>query len=174
MIPRRFAERSGFTIMEMLAYIVISGIVLNMCMIAFLRTGRIASAGSERLLHAQAAERFATDFARAVHSAQAVLPVAGSFETGAEQLILKSEEGYTGIGMANGKFAIWDIVQEGETYTVGRIRSYPVAYVSAQFQFDTASPAAARRVTLRMSPAKAPDESRVRVLIATLRAGSDT
>ena len=171
MIASRRQNALGATLIEMLAYIVIMGIVLNICGTTFVQTTRLASLTTTYAMRQQAEGAFAEDFVRAVHGASRVLPNAGAAVTREDQVVLDAPDGPIVVGVA-GKFpAIWKLECENGVWRVRSIRSYPFT-ARLRFEFDTAEPAAARRVKLHLDgpPRKdADDAANPRVLVAAFR-----
>jgi len=170
---KHFSDCQGTTIIEMLVYLVISLVILNMGMVTFLRTGRIAAAASQGLLYTQSEQRFAEDCTRILRSANTVVERLDTFETDASQVIVKTSDGYSAIGMPGGVLAIWEITQEGDTYGIGRMRTFPSSYATMAFIYD-AGPPNTRCVTVRLTPKGDPaDERKMRDIVVALRAGSN-
>lgn len=164
-------DRQGFTLWEMLVYCVISAAILNICVVTFIQTSRVASLSTERAMRQQAYAQFTRDFTRTVRSASRVLPGIGATVTNESQVVLDTPEGPVIIGMVGDKPAIWGVEPSGDAWRVRRITSYPIA-VSLRFELDSTSTDAARRVTVRVMgpPRKDPEDvSNLRVLVAALR-----
>lgn len=170
-MTRRRKHTLGMTLIEMLAYVVVSAAVLNICAVTFVQTSRLAALSSERALRQQAFAQFSDDFVRTVHGATRVLPNAGGAVTHGDQLVLDTPNGPAVVGMAGGKPAIWQLEPYDGAWRIRRITAYPIG-ASIRFGFDTAEATRARRVTLEVigPPRKEPsDNANRRTVVAALR-----
>lgn len=171
MIARRDSGRRGFTLWEMLVYCVISAAIINICVVTFIQTSRVASLSTERAMRQQAYAQFARDFSRTVRSASRVLSSIGETVTNKSQVALDTPEGPVVIGMVGDKPAIWRVERSGDAWRVRNVTLYPIA-ATVRFELDSTSTDAARRVTARVAgpPRKDPEDvSNLRVLVAALR-----
>jgi len=156
----------------MLVYVIISAVILNLSMAAFLRTGRIASTGTERIVDAHALQRFSESFTRTVRSADGFVDQVGPFASSGKLLLLKTANGHTGIGFAGEKLAIWDIEQVDGAFRTGVVRTFDTGYSQITFALDAEHRGEARRVAAQLVAAEsADDETKSRTLVATLRVG---
>ncbi len=172
MIPHRRNNCRGMSLVEVLVYTAISAVVLNLCAVTFINTTRIASFSTERVLRQQALARFSRDFVRTVHGASRVLPNAGSAVTGEDQVVLDTPDGPVVVGVAGKVLAIWRLESENNTWSIGRITTYPVAFTGIRFDLDTANIAEARRITAHIAgPARKDPEDKAndRDIVAGLR-----
>jgi len=166
MTPRR-ENRLGMTLIEMLAYTVVSAALLNICAVTFVQTTRLASLSTARAVRQQAMVQFSRDVVRTVHGASRVLPNAGSAVTGDNQVVLETPGGPAVIGMAGTKPAIWKLETVDGAWRIARITAYPLD-ATVRFAWD------ARHVTVHVTgpPHKDPgDTSNQRTIAAAFRVG---
>ncbi|NUM56294.1 MAG: hypothetical protein HUU46_21865 [Candidatus Hydrogenedentes bacterium] len=171
MISPRTNGSDGFTLWEMLVFATISVIMLNLCVVTFIQTTRVASLATDRAMRQQAFAQFSRDFSRTVRHASRVLPAAGETSTGGAQVVLDTPDGPVVVGMAGGKPAIWELVLDNGVWRVGRATAYPID-ATVRFKFDSMPVESARRVTMHVTgaPRKAPeDKTNLRVLVAAFR-----
>lgn len=164
MTPNR-ENRLGMTIVEMLAYTVVSAAVLNICAVTFVQTTRLATLSTARVVRQQAMAQFSRDFARTVHSASRVLENAGAAVTGEGQIVLETPDGPVVVGMAGAQPAIWQLEPADGAWRIARITAYPLD-ATVWFAWD------AHRVTMRVTgPARKDpgDTANQRTLVAAFR-----
>ena len=168
----RYTDSSGITMPEILMYVALSVVVLNLCAVTFVQTSRLSAAATQRAMQQQTLAQFSRDAARAVHSASQVLERAGETLTNDRQVVLNTPDGVAVIGMAGPSPAIWGLAQEGETWRLTRVKRYAVGAREMRIELDSSDFSEARRVTVRLTgpPRKDPeDTANNRAIVAALR-----
>lgn len=150
-VPRRRANTSGYTLLEMLVYIVVFGVALNM-MASLLGSGsRLAATttlGLGRLEGIRDVEEVFTNYTR---RAAAVAGQIGDYETGAHRLVLKmppgGEEGfdYVVLGALNqpDQFSVLGLAAGGAGWETVYLRTLRQPLQTLEFHVDNTGAAPA-------------------------------
>jgi len=177
MTRAHYQEDSGITIPEILMYVALSVIVLNLCAVTFIQTSRLSASATQHAMQQQTLAQFSRDVTRAVHSASRVLDRAGDTETNDQQVVLDTPDGIEVIGMAGSSPAIWGLAQEGQTWRLTRVKRYAVGAREMRIVLDSPNISDARRITVHLTgpPRKDPeDTANNRVIVAALRVSGAT
>lgn len=173
----RYSESSGITMPEILMYVALSVVVLNLCTVTFVQTSRLSAAASQRAVQQQALSQFSRDVTSTVHNASRVLDRAGGAMTNDRQVVLETPEGIAVIGTAGTSPAIWRLAQEGDAWRLTHVKRYSVGACEMSVALNSQDTAAARRVTFYLAgpPRKNPeDKANDRVIVAALRVNGAT
>ncbi len=157
----RTTASAGMTLLEMLGYIAILAIVINLSLKVFIASSRLTGLGTSAVDRLALVEEVRDDFTRIVRLSAGVVPAVGDYRSGENCLILEMpqdparNEGRT--------YIIWGaIVQElrltrmavlekdGE-FTAESLVSYPRDFQAIRFSYDTPEAEKARLVTLGLS-----------------------
>lgn len=166
-------HRLGATLIEMLGYALMLGVLVNICMTTFVRTSRLSALSTETVLRRDAMNAFARDFTRLTRSATEVMNAEGPFTTDATQVVLRTRDGVRVAGAVDGKLAIW-AVDEASGCSIQKIDTYPVALERIRFVYDAEPANAARLITCEITVRareRSQDPARTRLVVAGLRAG---
>ena len=172
MTRARYNEDLGITMPEILMYVALSVVVLNLCTVTFIQTSRLSAAATQRAMHQQTLAQFSRDLTSAVHSASRVLDRAGDTVTNERQVVLDTPDGIVVIGLAGSSPAIWGLAQEGDTWRLTRVKRYAVGSHEIRIALDSPNTSESRRVTVHLTgpPRKdAEDTANNRVIVAALR-----
>lgn len=157
---------------EILMYVALSVIVLNLCAVTFIQTSRLSAAATQRAVQQQNLSQFSRDVTRTVHSASQVLELAGDTVTNDRQVVLETPDGIAVIGVAGSTPAIWGLAQEGEIWRLTKVNRYSVGAREMRIVLDSQNLAEARCVIVHLTGPmrKDPeDTANNRVIVATLR-----
>ena len=165
-------DRTGATLLDLLAYFAALVIVINVCSTTFVRTNRLAAYTSAAILQQESLEAFSIEAVRAVHGASRVVPAAGGFTTGPEFVVLQNSAGYSVIGYTDGRLVCWTLVREGDAVRVDSVKSFGLPSGALAISFDTSDPASARSIAFHIVERPETDKKRgvARDIVAALRA----
>ena len=91
MKKRQITNNSGVTLLELLGYVLAFAIVINLALSLFLDSTRLNALGVEVLDKIGQTEEIRREFQEAVRECSSVCKQAGTFETGADQLVLQTQ-----------------------------------------------------------------------------------
>ena len=154
---KRLRRNEGYTLLEMIAYIGLMAVVINLAAGAFLNQHRLNIAGVEALDRVREMDRLSGDVRGLIRQAEAVLPEGAGWTTSEEALVLalppQGEDGdrIAVLGLLGPEDRFGWVIFEGET--VIRAGGYRLDFEEARFTFDAGDPVSARRVTLELTPA---------------------
>lgn len=164
-------RRGGYTLLEMLAYVAILGVVLNISAQVLLTCVRLSNFGVQMADGIEQAQGVEDAFREAVREGLAVVPGAGAYATGADTVVLEAPgvEGrrFVVIGRLGQveQVVVLRIVERNGTLEPEGMKAYPLKDAEVKFAYDAADPALARLVTMTVTP-KGRDE---RPVYAALR-----
>lgn len=159
MIGRR---RAGMALLEVLAYVVILGMVLNVAGQALITCTRLSAFGAaapDRLVNAAEVE---DAFRTAVRNACAVAPAVGDYRSGPETLVLEAPaaEGrrFQVLGCIGrpDRVTLLELVERDGRLEAESARTLAFEAGALRFAYSTPDPTTARLVTLQLTPKNVP------------------
>jgi hypothetical protein len=166
----RFGKRiSGYSLIEMLVYVAILAVGVNLCGALFVTSMRLSALGSEKLERIQGAAELENEFREAVRSGEAVIPEFGAYRSGPGQVVLRA-------GAVDGapRYLVLGAVRDAEHLSKLEIIDRPgkpeaAAFVTyaprlsaLEFTYDVDPPASARLVRMAFSGKLSPGEPEAR------------
>ena len=152
--PRR---NEGYSLLEMIAYVALLAVVINLAAGAFLNQHRLSIAGVEALDRVREMDRLSGDVRGLIRQAEAVLPEGAGWTTSEESLVLalppQGEGGdrvaVLGLLGPEGQFG-WVIFEDGAVVRAG---GYRLGFEQVRMSLDADTLSEVRRVTLELTPA---------------------
>ncbi len=148
-------NRTGFTLLEMLAYIACLGLVLASVTFVFVTSSRLHATGTATMERMRVVGEIRRAFLRDVREAQHVAAGAGAYATDANHLVLElppqTEGGrYVAYGLFDesnrlGRYEF--VVKPDNTVEYLRLTAFPLALEGARVTYDAAEP---RQVALEI------------------------
>lgn len=160
--------REGTTLLEMLGYLVIMAVVLNVsaqALISCMRLSHYGSVVADRMGQAAEVEQA---FRKAAGQADAVVNGVGAYKTGPGTLVLGRSTAETGVreftvmGSLRSPESFSKLVlrDEGGELKAESVVTYPLAVRTIAFTYDSADPRNARLVSMDMTTAAARKSSK--------------
>lgn len=161
---------AGLSLLEMLGYVAIITVVINLSLSVFLSASRLSAVGTVALDRLTMVEYLNAEFRRTVREAGAVVPDVGAFETGPEHVVLampprpgQSETAryvvFGEIGREK-RLSRLEIIEKHGEYTTEAYSTYALPVESLRFEYDRDDPTRARLVTLEVDALNARKEIR--------------
>jgi len=183
---RRAGRNAGTSLLEMLVYIPILAVVVNLSLSVFLGASRLSALGSTAMDRMTTVTEVQQKFTRTVREAEAVAPGVGTYRTGPAQLVLEMPPSpdhpdarrYVVFGhiTSTKRLGRLEIFEKDGQFTSDAYSRYAFPTRNLRFRYDNDDPAAARLVTLevdvenaRKSKAKPPVTYR---FVAALRSSA--
>ncbi len=136
----RQRRNAGYTIIEMLVYVAVLAIAINLCGKLFLSGSRLSALNTQALDRMLAVSEVEKEFDRAVREASAVVPEAGEYRSGEQTVVLQAEpeEGsphYVVFGTIRDKEHIsrMDLVQRSGVLECTRFTTFRQPFASIAF-----------------------------------------
>ena len=155
--PHSRRERTaGTTLIEMIAYIAVLGVMISLCLSIFVTTSRLSLIGTGTLERMTGVEEIRKGFSETVREAVGVRAEAASYRTGPEVLVLElpCDHGarYAVFSRPGPDQRLSKLVfteREGE-FSPEHFVTYQQNLRTLQFAYDAANMAQTRRVSLRL------------------------
>jgi hypothetical protein len=147
----------GASLIEMIAYIAIFAVMVNLCLGVFIKSSRMSALGTGILDRMQALREIRQEFTESVMLADAVVPAIGDYRTGADLLVLRTNgmEGaarYVVFGRLDDARRLSRLVlaKTDTGLEVERLRTFPLDLDVVTFAYDSEAPEQARLVSLHV------------------------
>lgn len=150
---------TGTSLLEMIAYVAIFGVVINLSVSVFVTSSRLSAFGIRALDQVGRIEEAGRVFTRAVRSSHGVSGSVGRYRTGPEQLVLQATDPsgsttrYIVLGpiQSPSKLSKLVISEDNGGYTLESLVTYALDLGSVAFTYDAADPRDARLVTMDLT-----------------------
>jgi len=150
--------RAGTTLVEMLAYVAILAVVINLALSLFLSASRLSMLGTSGLDKMVVLETMREDFTETVREAVAVTERVAAYRADEDTLVLElpSEPGegrrFAVFGMmgAEPRLSRLVLIEKDGAFAAERLDTYRLDLEQAGFTLDAADPAQARRASLHV------------------------
>ncbi len=182
---RRFtgglSETAGTTLLEMIAYVFILGIVINLCAQVFLSSSRLAAVGGGAIERIETLDGMERDFRETVRECNGVVTDVAGFACDEKQAVLRLPDGerFVVFGAPEGvqRLCKRTIRVKDGAWDLERAETYPIDLSAIRFSYSGAGPASSRSVTLHVTAAGRSRDNRAGkdvTVTATLRGTSTT
>ncbi len=167
----------GYTIMEMLAAIAISSMILLLCFNALLSSMRLSAYCTRSIDHDNDARQVQRVFLDAIRNASEVAPSVASYTTGPDTLVLRSQEPNRYIVLGDltnqGNLQQLEIIDDHGVFQAGRHSVCRLPLTS--LHFETANKGRLIRMDISTAPFNPhkPELARNRCFIATVRGATE-
>ena len=174
-------ETAGTTLLEMIAYLFVLGIVINLCAQVFLSSSRLAAVGGAAVERIETLDGMQRDFRETVRECNGIVADVAGFASNENQAVLRMPDGerFVVFGAPEGvqrlskrtirvKDGVWDLE---------RAETYPIDLSAFRFSYSGAGPEPSRSVTLHATAAGRARDNRAGkevTVTATLRGTSTT
>lgn len=153
--PRR---NRGMTLIELLVYVAVFAVVLNVSISVFVRATRLSLLGTRTVDEMRMIGRIGQDFTETVRGAKRVCAEAGPYTTTEDTLVVElpspAGEGrrYAALGVLNPvpRFGKVEFTLKDGVLQVQRGITYPLDLDEARFEYNGSEPANTRSVSLRL------------------------
>jgi hypothetical protein len=149
--PQWPRPRSGYTLLEMLAYVSIFAIVVNLAAALFVSSTRLRMMGSEALERMQALEEMGAGFSDAVRESLGVVEQGGAYRTTGDTLVLAlpGERRYAVLGRLRGDDRLVLMrIHDREVETHEYLKTFPRPLQALEFAHEPQAGGRARIVML--------------------------
>lgn len=142
----------GYSLIELLAYIVVLGIIINVSAPLFLSAMRLSRVGEAASDHLQGVEEIRSRISDRVREAVRVVPSTLTFESGKDQLILEMPANPVARRVVFGtlnhpnKVSRLDLIKQDGEWVPDFLATYRQSITGLRFTYDTADPADAALV----------------------------
>lgn len=175
-------QKAGYSILEMLGYIAVFAVILNLAVSLFISTTRLSAYATTAMDRIEGIEEVHREFADAVHEAVDVSPGVASYVSGGDRLVLELPQAPGGKGGAryavlgdlkgNGRMAKLILTERDGAFETEYMATYGQIFVGIRFLYNTVEPAGARLVRLELEVDNATAKNtipRVNTFAASLR-----
>jgi type II secretory pathway pseudopilin PulG len=151
------AQHVGYTLIEMLVYVVILATVVNICAGIFSSSMRLNDMGTATLDRMHRLDEVREEFAAAIHKSSAVVPAAWDYQTGEDRVVLETAQDtpdgarhFIVFGCLKSPSALTRLEFSGKdgSYTIDHMETYGADFASVAFEYNSAEPSSTRLVTL--------------------------
>jgi len=151
------SENAGMTLLEMLGYIFVLAIVVNICLQVFLSSSRLATVGGSAVDRIENLAALQNDFRTSVRECVGVAGDVAGFASNENQAVLRTPDGerYVVFGALEGQQRLSKRtirVKEGAG-DLERVETYPVDLSAVRFTYSGEKPDTSRCVTLHVTAA---------------------
>lgn len=161
MTMRTYSQReSGYSLIEMLGYIAVLAVVINLSVSLFISTTRLSANVSLAFDRIEGIEEIREEFTSIVHEASSISPGVASYVTSEDRLVLvlpplPGEEGASRFAIlgelkGDGRFAKLILTARDGVFDTEYLATYGQEFTSQRFTYDTARPEEARLVRLEL------------------------
>ena len=150
----------GMTLLEMLAYVAVLGILLNIAAGALMMCSRLSVKGTTAVDRANAIEEVRTEFTETVRAASAVRAGVCDYRTGPDQVVLEMPPGpdepqarhYTVLGFlgTESRMSRLRIKEQDGNFSAEGLDTYRLPIESLKLSYDASEPANAHLVTIEV------------------------
>ena len=161
-LNRRTMRTEGMTLIEMLVYVAILGVILNVCLVLFINSTRLSLIGMQGLERFNGTERIRAEFTETVRRSDSVVAAVGAYRTSEEVVIVRLSKNHS--DDAKTQYAVWGRIgkedafarlvlsEEENNLSIERFTPYALEMDGISFAYDQTPVEKARLVTLTISP----------------------
>lgn len=152
-----FRDQRGMTLIEILAYVALTGVLFGLAMKVFMSGHRLSASATTVVDQFREQEAFRRVYTGAIREGAAIVERAGDFVTGDTAVVMAlpasdggSAERFLVVGETGdpGTVGVLTVRKEGDRFEVEGSHALPGTFESVRFEYDGATPEQSRAVTL--------------------------